>query len=89
MFRQNLIRQLPRNFENFIIVFFSGQPFTGRMHQIRVHLQWLGYPIIDDPIYNHKAWGQDRGKGGVEEDKAWKVCEEIIWTLCVMTMSKG
>lgn len=27
------------------------QPLTGRTHQIRVHLQWLGYPIANDPCY--------------------------------------
>ena len=27
-------------------------PETGRMHQIRVHLQHLGFPIANDPIYN-------------------------------------
>ena len=32
------------------------KPKTGRMHQIRVHLQYLGFPIINDPIYNHPAW---------------------------------
>jgi 23S rRNA-/tRNA-specific pseudouridylate synthase len=50
------------------------------MHQIRVHLQWLGYPIVDDPIYNHDAWGLDTGKGGVDEDKAWKVREKIFFS---------
>lgn len=43
------------------------------MHQIRVHLQWLGYPIIDDPIYNSPVWGERRGKGGVTDDEALKV----------------
>ena len=27
------------------------QPLTGRMHQIRAHLQYLRYPILNDPIY--------------------------------------
>ncbi|KAI5478778.1 drap deaminase [Pseudohyphozyma bogoriensis] len=42
------------------------QPITGRSHQIRVHLQFLGYPIANDPVYqNQEAWGINGGKGGV------------------------
>ncbi|WFD32622.1 hypothetical protein MSPP1_003670 [Malassezia sp. CBS 17886] len=32
------------------------RPITGRTHQIRVHAQWLGHPISNDPIYNHDVW---------------------------------
>eukprot|EP01134_Creolimax_fragrantissima_P006980 CFRG6980T1 len=37
-------------------------PRTGRQHQIRVHLQYLGYPICNDPIYAHQAWGSHKGE---------------------------
>jgi len=39
-------------------------PKTGRMHQIRVHLQCLGFPITNDPLYNSDIFGKEKGKGG-------------------------
>ena len=27
---------------------------TGRTHQIRVHLSYIGYPVVNDPVYNSK-----------------------------------
>jgi 23S rRNA pseudouridine1911/1915/1917 synthase len=29
--------------------------YTGRKHQIRVHMQYEGCPIVGDPVYNNKA----------------------------------
>ncbi|MEU7630953.1 RNA pseudouridine synthase [Nocardia sp. NPDC049220] len=28
------------------------RPITGRRHQIRVHLAWIGYPIVGDPLFD-------------------------------------
>lgn len=50
------------------------KPQTGRMHQIRVHLQYLGYPVVNDPLYNHTVFGPHKGKGG----NIGKTDEELV-----------
>ncbi|XP_046735586.1 RNA pseudouridylate synthase domain-containing protein 2-like isoform X2 [Diprion similis] len=50
------------------------KPQTGRMHQIRVHLQYLGYPVVNDPLYNHVVFGPMKGKGG----NIGKTDEELV-----------
>lgn len=31
------------------------RPVTGRRHQIRVHLAWIGHPILGDPLFDKAA----------------------------------
>lgn len=40
------------------------KPRSGRMHQIRVHLQYLGHPIQNDPLYNDTIFGPEKGRDG-------------------------
>ncbi|KAB8360822.1 hypothetical protein FH972_024556 [Carpinus fangiana] len=56
-------------------------PLTGRTHQLRVHLQFLGHPITNDPIYcNQRVFGQSLARGETEADND----EDIIARLSKM-----
>jgi 23S rRNA pseudouridine1911/1915/1917 synthase len=35
---------------------------TGRTHQIRLHMQYIGHPVINDPVYNNKKVINDFGQ---------------------------
>lgn len=62
-------------------------PVTGRTHQLRVHLQFLGYPIGNDPIYcNQRVWGLNLGAN--DADASQDTDEDIISRLSRMGKSE-
>jgi tRNA pseudouridine synthase 9 len=62
-------------------------PITGRTHQLRVHLQHLGHPISNDPIYcNQRVWGATLGAN--DADASRDSDEDIITRLSRMGKSE-
>ncbi|KAL3423986.1 RluA family pseudouridine synthase [Phlyctema vagabunda] len=62
-------------------------PVTGRTHQLRVHLQFLGHPIANDPIYcNQRVWGTSLGKN--DADATQDTDEDVITRLSRMGKSE-
>ncbi len=46
---------------------------TGRMHQIRLHCQYMGFPLVEDKVYNEKRDGQDSFKVDSQEfEEGWR-----------------
>lgn len=47
-----VLKTLHRDGKNYSLL--ELKPLTGRTHQLRVHLAYLGHPVVGDPIYGHK-----------------------------------
>ena len=57
-------------------------PLTGRTHQIRVHLQYLGYPIHNDPLYaSIDIWGPNQGKGELSQEELKRITTALALRL--------
>ena len=53
-------------------------PLTGRTHQLRVHLQFLGHPITNDPIYsNARVFGPDLGRDASSADDDESIIDRL------------
>lgn len=55
--------QVMENFENATLLDLELE--TGRTHQIRVHLEFIGHPLVGDPVYRK---GLDHVKGSLVHD---------------------
>lgn len=42
------------------LALIAARPMTGRRHQIRVHLAWIGHAIVGDPLFSPKGEPSDR-----------------------------
>ncbi|XP_022685653.1 RNA pseudouridylate synthase domain-containing protein 2-like isoform X1 [Varroa jacobsoni] len=66
-----LFKRLSFNGKSSVVL---AKPKQGRMHQIRVHLQYLGHPIVNDSLYNDVIFGKNKAKGGLSE----KTKDELV-----------
>lgn len=62
----NLLAVFPRNKKRFfeknahLYSLLEAYPRTGRTHQIRLHIKFLGHPIVCDPLYSGKFYPFDK-----------------------------
>jgi 23S rRNA pseudouridine1911/1915/1917 synthase len=67
--RFEVVQRFNRGAEPFALV--RCLPETGRQHQIRVHLQWAGFPLVGDKMYGPDPGYFDRFSRHCLEPEAW------------------
>jgi 23S rRNA pseudouridine1911/1915/1917 synthase len=68
--RFDVLRRFLKGTDRFSLLRCS--PETGRQHQIRVHLQWAGYPLVGDKMYGPDPGYFDRFSRHCLEPEAWE-----------------
>ncbi|HZH04822.1 MAG TPA: RluA family pseudouridine synthase, partial [Myxococcaceae bacterium] len=67
--RFTVLRRFER--EGALFTLLEAKPFTGRQHQIRVHLRHAGFPLVGDKIYGPDEGYFDRFSKHCLETEAW------------------
>jgi tRNA pseudouridine32 synthase/23S rRNA pseudouridine746 synthase/23S rRNA pseudouridine1911/1915/1917 synthase len=52
-------------------------PVSGRRHQIRVHLAWIGAPILGDPLFAATSGHADAARAYLH---SWRLGLDVPWT---------
>jgi hypothetical protein len=59
-----------------LVVFFFGFFNYFNVHRYTLqHRHFTGYPVVNDPLYNHEVFGPSKGKGG---DIGGKTDEQLV-----------
>lgn len=56
------------------LFFYSHKIKIGK-HTLTLHTQTTGYPVVNDPLYNHEVFGPLKGRGG---DIGGKTDEQLV-----------
>lgn len=48
-----------------VVTLVELEPVTGRSHQLRVHLAWLGCPVLHDRLYGRESLAAGGGEGSL------------------------
>jgi tRNA pseudouridine32 synthase / 23S rRNA pseudouridine746 synthase len=54
-------------------------PTTGRRHQIRVHLAWIGHPIAGDPLFRSASAAAGGGAAARAYLHSWRLEFDAAW----------